>query len=96
MSCSIAEQIKEAERELAIRRNFFRKQVARQLMPEEQAAYRIELMESILESLRLLQAPVPELQDCKPVVLYFRTEEDRAGLCEAIQQVYPNMVARPL
>lgn len=53
MSCSIAEQIKEAERELALRRNFYRKQVARQLMSEDLAKYRTELMESILESLRL-------------------------------------------
>lgn len=95
-SCSIDEQIKEAERELALRRSFYKKQVARQLMPEEQAARRIELMEAILESLKLLRAPVPELQGCKPLVLYFRTEEDRAGLIQAIQQAYPDMTARQL
>ena len=96
MSCSIAEQIKEAERELALRRNFYRKQVARQLMSEDLAKYRTELMESILESLRLLQAPVPELQGCKPLVLYFRTDADRDELVTAIQQAMPGLVARNL
>jgi hypothetical protein len=96
MSRSIAEQIKEAERELALRRNFYKKQVARQLMTEELALSRIELMESILESLRLLQAPVPELQGCFPVVLYFRTEADRQELRAAVEEAMPNLVARNL
>jgi hypothetical protein len=59
VSCSIEEQIKEAERELALRRNFYRKQVARQFMTEELAKYRIEVMEAIVTSLQLLRAPVP-------------------------------------
>ena len=96
MTCSIDEQIKEAQRELDLRRNFYRKQVARHLMSEDLARYRIELMESILESLRLLQAPVPELQGCKPLVLYFRTDADRADLVAAIQQAMPNLTARSL
>lgn len=96
MSVTLEEQIKEVERELALRRNFYKKQVARNLMPEELARYRIDLMEAILISLRLLQSPVPELQGCKPLVLYFRTDADRHELVEAIQVAMPNLVARVL
>lgn len=96
VSCSIDEQIKEAQRELTLRQNFYKKQVARQLMTEELAQYRIELMQAILQSLRVLQAPVPELQDCKPLVLYFPTDAARDEFVAAIQQALPNMTPRSL
>lgn len=96
VNCSIDEQIKEAERELALRRNFYRKQVARHLMSEDLAVYRIEVMEAIVNSLKLLRAPIPELQGCQPLVLYFRTEEDRNSVVTAIQSAYPTLTPRRL
>lgn len=96
MSCSIDEQIREAERELALRRNFYRKQVARQLMDPEQAEYRILVMEAILASLKMLRAPTPELQSCFPLVMFFNTEEARDQAVASIQAQHPNLTPRAL
>jgi hypothetical protein len=52
---SILDQVKEAQRELALRRKVYPKMVQRQLVTEGQAAARIATMEAIVKTLQLIQ-----------------------------------------
>lgn len=42
------------------------------------------------------RGPVPELQQSKPLVLYFQTDEDRQGFADLVHAIKPKMIARAL
>ena len=96
MSCTLEDQLKEVQRELAIRRSFYAKQVARGLMPHELADRRIELMEAVQKSVQMLIAPVPELAGTHQVVLYFPTAADLDGFISCVQEALPNLVSKKI
>lgn len=40
--------------------------------------------------------PIPELQQSKPLVLYFQTDEDRQEFADLVHAIKPKMIARAL
>lgn len=89
-------QLKCVAREIALRRNVYRRRIEQGAMKPEEAQREITAMEAVYQSLLLLQAPRPELKDTYPVVLYFASEADRQGFKEAAIEAHPGLAAKSL
>lgn len=89
---SIDLQQKCVAREIAMRKNVYRRRVAQDAMKQEDADREIATMEAVYQSLQLLKAPRPELGDTYPLVMHFATDRDRREFAELIKRERPGMV----
>jgi hypothetical protein len=89
-------QLKCVAREIAMRKNVYRRRVSQGAMKQEEADRELTSMEAVYESLKLLQRPDAGLQGTLPLLLYFGSEADRDEFMEMMKEAKPNMVAKKL
>lgn len=96
MSVTLEEQIKCVAREIAMRRNVYRRRVSQDVMSQAEADREIETMEAVQASLRLMQAPVPELRGTLPLILYFPSDDARDCFIALMKEAKPNLVSKKI
>lgn len=104
----LADQVKEAGRELGMRRNVYPKWVEAGRMEQCEADLRLAGMEAIHRTLKWLEGrqdlirdlaavdQMPELVGTVPLVLYFASEQDRREFVALCHEAKPGMIARTL
>ena len=91
---TIDQQLACIRREIALRKNVYRRRVARDDMRQSEADHEIAAMTAVLatvEEHKRWSAPHSDLAGTKPLVLYFPSDEARQEFMDAVKEAKPGM-----